>query len=336
MKTFSILLAMMFLAFSIEAQTVEKTKRDKEKKSTTTLVRKSRGNSSSTKEVKTPTSSTSNGSRSTVLSNKPTSERNTKISSGSPATRNSEPRNSKSVSPQTSTDNSSRTNGNDGNRSSSTHRVNTASSNNSDRNNGNVRVGDQQNQKTQSGRGQVYAPKTSERDADSRKIYKTHKPNRVFRTAPSIQYTYQTLDYRRVHNPYTIPNVIDIYWNVNMYRNYRLWYPDFDLWYYPYGYRIHTVSAYDSYNYIGEVARIYGQVAEVWYSGESNEYYLYIGAPYPYQDFTIILNAWDAKRFSRYPERYFTNRYLTVTGLISMFENKPEILIRQRSQISMY
>lgn len=121
-----------------------------------------------------------------------------------------------------------------------------------------------------------------------------------------------------------------------MYHNYSSWYPNYNLWYYPYGYRIHTISAYDAYNYIGEIARIYGRVTEVWYSGETREYYLYIGGPYPYQDFTVIVDYSDARRFSRNPVRYFTDRNITVTGLVSLFEDKPELLVKRHTQIDVY
>jgi len=94
-----------------------------------------------------------------------------------------------------------------------------------------------------------------------------------------------------------------------MYHNYSSWYPNYNLWYYPYGYRIHTISAYDAYNYIGEIARIYGRVTEVWYSGETREYYLYIGGPYPYQDFTVIVDYSDARRFSRNPKILHRQEY---------------------------
>jgi hypothetical protein len=121
-----------------------------------------------------------------------------------------------------------------------------------------------------------------------------------------------------------------------MYYEYCYLYPQFDYWYYPYGYRIQTVSAYDAYHFIGEVARIYGKVSEVWYERQTDEYTLYIGGPYPYQDFSVILTGKHARGFSFRPERYFRNRNITVTGLVSLWDERPEMLIRKRSQIEVY
>jgi len=121
-----------------------------------------------------------------------------------------------------------------------------------------------------------------------------------------------------------------------MYRTYRRYYPHFELWYYPMGYRINTISAFEADAYIGEVARVYGKIYESWYSRKNDEYYLYIGGPFPYQDFTIILDGRDARKYSWSPHRYFTDRYISVTGLISSFDGKPEMIIKNRSQIELY
>jgi hypothetical protein len=129
---------------------------------------------------------------------------------------------------------------------------------------------------------------------------------------------------------------LDIIWDVHLYHQYRNLYPHYDYWYYPIGYRIHTVSAYDADRYIGEFARIYGRVSEAWYNQETDEFLLYFGEPYPYQDFTVILSNRDARRFSRRPERYFTGKDIAVTGVVSVFDGKPEMVIKRRSQIDIY
>lgn len=121
-----------------------------------------------------------------------------------------------------------------------------------------------------------------------------------------------------------------------MYNEYRYLYPHYDLWYYPIGYRIHTISAYDATMYIGEVARVYGEVFDTWYSRNTDEYYLYIGAPFPYQDFTVVLEGHDARRFSSRPHRFFTGRHVAATGLIGVYEGKPEMFLKKRSQIDVY
>jgi hypothetical protein len=121
-----------------------------------------------------------------------------------------------------------------------------------------------------------------------------------------------------------------------MYRDFRLIYPDFAYWYYPVGYRISTVPAYHAYMHFGEVRNIYGRVYDVWYSWSTDEYFLYFGNTYPYQDFTVIISGNQARRFSRSPEFFFEGRYIWVTGLVSIFDGKPEIIVRKKSQLHLY
>ncbi|MCK4921521.1 MAG: hypothetical protein KAS71_10775 [Bacteroidales bacterium] len=360
MKNFSIIIAMLFLAFTVEAQNDESTKRTPVKKSTNTSVRKTTtkkapakvakpssnsrssatkpsGSSSARSSTSKKSSSFTPPKRTTPTTTSSSSSSATPATRTSPtkATRSTESRSSSSTTPPTRTT-TTRTTGDDANRSGSSRTVNSQSSNTRERSTGTSTVDAQRSRNSQSTRGEVYTPRTAVRDAETRKVYTTHTTHRVKRKAPTVHYTQQTLDYRRTHHPYIVPRVTAIYWNSNMYYNYRLWYPDFNLWYYPYGYRIHTISAYDAYSYIGEIARIYGRVTEVWYARETREYYLYIGGSFPHHDFTIILESNDARRFSSNPVRYFTNRQLTVTGLVSLFEGKPEVFVKRRSQISMY
>ncbi len=186
-------------------------------------------------------------------------------------------------------------------------------------------------------RGNEYTPATEKKYEQVRRTYETPARKKVVRTSYyNTGYVHRPIEYRRVHYSYRAPAVVQIYWSVPMYHEYRRLYPDYRYWYYPIGYRIHTVSAYDAGSYVGEIARIYGRVYSTWYSSATNEYYLYFGGPYPYQDFSIIIPRNIARRFSRRPELYFTNRDIAVTGLISSWEGKPELLLRERNQLEIY
>lgn len=335
MKKLSVILAILFLAFAVQAQTVEKSKRNTKKETETTRVNKTNSKASRTKEVKAAPASKSRSGKTSTSSSKATTGRNTNNSSGKSATRSNvtrTTRTSTTVTRQTGSRNtgSTQVKREGENRSGSSRTVSGSSSSQQRTGSGNV----QRNQSSKVDRN--YNPRTAPKDVEARKVYTVRHQNRVIRPVPSVHYRYEPLEYRRIHNPYNRPVLSDIYWDARMYRNYRLWYPDFNLWYYPFGYRIQMVSAYDSYNYIGEVARIYGVVSEVWYSPENRSYYLYVGGPYPYQDFTIVVEDRDARRFSRDPVRFFTNRQLTVTGLVSVFDGKPEMLIKRKSQIHLY
>ncbi|KPL17234.1 MAG: hypothetical protein AMS26_01730 [Bacteroides sp. SM23_62] len=168
-----------------------------------------------------------------------------------------------------------------------------------------------------------------------RKHYTT--PNRrAVRTNHVKGYHYNPVRYRTVNYHYRVPKRIHVTWTHSMYHDYRIMYPEFGYWYYPIGYRIVTIPSYHAYYHIGEVRNIYGRVHEVYYSWTTDEYHLYFGGNYPYHDFTVIISGRHARNFSMHPELYFEGRYMWVTGLLSTFEGRPELIVKRRSQIHLY
>lgn len=113
-------------------------------------------------------------------------------------------------------------------------------------------------------------------------------------------------------------------------------YPMVTHWTYHSGYRISNVSAYYAEYYMGDVATVYGKVKEVYYSRSTDEYFLYFGAYYPYHDFTVVMPGWVARQYSARPDRYFEHNYIAVTGLITSFEGKPEIVVKESFQLNFY
>jgi len=140
-----------------------------------------------------------------------------------------------------------------------------------------------------------------------------------------------------LHNYHVLyyPTYNNIYWTRHMYRNYRRWYPDYT-WNYRYGYRIQTISVFDTKYMLGEVANVYGRVYATWYNKETNDYLLFFGGDYPYQQFTVVLPARIARKFSWRPERYFLGEHITITGLITTYDGSPEIVVKDRHQIGVY
>lgn len=126
-----------------------------------------------------------------------------------------------------------------------------------------------------------------------------------------------------------------IVWTPDIHRYYREIYPTVT-WHYHYGYKIGLIPAYDAYRFGGEVQSIYGRVDEVYYYPEYDYYYFYIGGIFPYQDVTIIVPGYEARRFSHNPVWYFQNRYIVTTGLISEYDRQPEVYVRRANQISLY
>lgn len=145
-----------------------------------------------------------------------------------------------------------------------------------------------------------------------------------------------SLEIRRSRYPYRAPVRLDIIWDIHMFNNFRIWYPDFHRWHYDYGYRIPSVSAYEAAEYDGEVVRVYGRVYEAYYSDSDNLLFLYFGGFYPYQDFTIVIPGDDAFRYGGDPVRFFEHQHVAATGLIDFYNNKPEMWLKQRQQIEVY
>ncbi|HJX70980.1 MAG TPA: hypothetical protein VJ346_03480 [Bacteroidales bacterium] len=166
-----------------------------------------------------------------------------------------------------------------------------------------------------------------------------HSP-RLYHGTRVVKYHYNSAPrsrhYRARHFPYRVPGHIEIYWTPAMRTEYIRIYPMVSAWRYPIGYRIHTISAYDAILYHGEVINVYGKVYEVFYSRQTDEYVLYFGAYYPYHDMSVVVPGWVARRMSRWPEEFFERQHVIVTGLITTFEDRPEIVVRNTGQLRIY
>ncbi len=168
--------------------------------------------------------------------------------------------------------------------------------------------------------------------ANYRHIYPTR---RVVRTT-----TYKALprpiNYHTRHYSYRRPLDVRVTWTYNMHKEYKYIYPEINHWHYRPGETIYTVSSYDAYDHIGEVRRVYGKVDEIFYARETDEYYIYLGYMYPYHDFSVIIPGHVARKFSRRPMLYFANQFISVTGLITIYNEIPEIMTRRPHQIEIY
>jgi hypothetical protein len=140
-----------------------------------------------------------------------------------------------------------------------------------------------------------------------------------------------------MHNYHVLyyPAYNNIYWSRNMYHDYHRWYPNYN-WRYEYGHRIQTISVFDAKYNMGEVAMIYGRVSGTWHNQETDDYLLFFGGDYPYQQFTLVVPGRVARRFSWRPERYFLGEHLTITGLITTYDGIPEIIVKNKRQLGIY
>jgi hypothetical protein len=145
-----------------------------------------------------------------------------------------------------------------------------------------------------------------------------------------------SMEYRRERYAYRQPAHYYLIWTPLLFNRFMYYYPDYTDWDIDYGREIETIPAYDVRDYIGTVRRVYGKVEEVYYSREDQNYILYIGDRFPYQDLSVVIPRNVAREITGTPEWYFNHEYVWLVGLIDIWEGKPEIIIRDEEQIRKY
>ena len=168
----------------------------------------------------------------------------------------------------------------------------------------------------------------------SRYYYGGHHYHYAYPTT-KVRFHYHNDTYLHNYNVLYYPSYTNIYWNRNMYHNYRSWYPEYR-WNYNYGHRIQTISVFDAQYNLGEVAMVYGRVYSTWHNKETDDYLLFFGGDFPYQKFTVVLPGRVARKFSWRPERYFLGEHITTTGLITTFDGSAEIVVKNKRQVGIY
>lgn len=92
-----------------------------------------------------------------------------------------------------------------------------------------------------------------------------------------------------------------------------------------------TCSAADAAKHIGETATVTDKVEGVHQSGKGN-IFLNFGGKYPNQTFTAFIPSSSAAQFSNTEK--FEGRTVSVSGKITLYRGKPEIVVTAPSQIS--
>jgi len=141
---------------------------------------------------------------------------------------------------------------------------------------------------------------------------------------------------RRARYYYRMPRHIDLIWTPLLFHRFMFYYPAQHDWNMEFGSQIETISAYDAKDFAGTVRQVYGKVQEVYYSPEDENYILYVGGDFPYQDLSIVIPKEIARNISLSPKWYFDQEFVWVIGLINMWEGKPEIIVRDQDQIRKY
>lgn len=96
-----------------------------------------------------------------------------------------------------------------------------------------------------------------------------------------------------------------------------------------------TISASEVARYLGENRTVCGFVASATFASQSRGQptLLNLDKPYPGHIFTIVIWGSDRPRFTVAPERALRDKRVCVTGLITEYRGKPQIVVTLPSQI---
>ena len=92
-----------------------------------------------------------------------------------------------------------------------------------------------------------------------------------------------------------------------------------------------SYPALEAAKHVGETATVTDRVDGVHQSGKGN-IFLNMGGKYPSQAFTAFIPSANAGQFSQ-PQQY-EGRTVAVSGKITLYHGKPEIIVTSPSQIS--
>jgi signal peptidase I len=95
------------------------------------------------------------------------------------------------------------------------------------------------------------------------------------------------------------------------------------------------ISPKDAYEHIGETQTICGIVASTYYAVRSKGQptFINLDKPYPDQIFTIVIWGSDRENFVNSPEVMYKNKKVCVNGKITTYKAKPQIVVKDPSQI---
>lgn len=87
--------------------------------------------------------------------------------------------------------------------------------------------------------------------------------------------------------------------------------------------------------FVGDSVNVTGKVLTARYFADTKTQptLLNMGAPFPDQLLTVVIENQDRKHFVENPEVFYLNKEIIVSGKIVLFKNKPQIVIRSKDQI---
>ncbi len=90
-------------------------------------------------------------------------------------------------------------------------------------------------------------------------------------------------------------------------------------------------------NHVGERVKVCGRVYTARYlsNSKTRPTILNIGAPYPNQLLSVTIPEEDRGVFGQDPEFFFVNKDVCITGEVTLFNNKPEIVVHNKEQLTL-
>lgn len=95
---------------------------------------------------------------------------------------------------------------------------------------------------------------------------------------------------------------------------------------------LRVINACDARNYIGKEKIVEGQIVDG-YKSRTNTVFLNFEKPYPNQCFTAVIFSSNLVNFPENPQNYYKGKIVRVRGIIKEYEGKPEIILKNSSQI---
>ncbi len=89
----------------------------------------------------------------------------------------------------------------------------------------------------------------------------------------------------------------------------------------------------DIRNHIGETVTICEEVKSSFKTKQHHHSLLNMGGYYPEQKLTIIILEKHLKNFSYIPVEYLAGKTICITGVVTLFEGKPQIKVKRESEI---
>jgi hypothetical protein len=96
-----------------------------------------------------------------------------------------------------------------------------------------------------------------------------------------------------------------------------------------------TITASDAGKFVGQKATVCGIVATTTFASKSKGQptFLNIDKPYPHQLLTVLIWGSDRGKFEKSPET-LSGKEICVTGVIESYKGRPEIIVKDPSQIT--